>query len=130
MLCSALGKLTVKTWVLLPLLFLGSAVGIAALFEVLVSPSPGLFQDVTASVPVLCGFAGALTLLSSGQVGWSAAWQRRWLRFGYPLAVLLGGLAADAVRVPLVAALVIGPPAATLLIVVLVRSAARPVACP
>lgn len=130
MLCSALGRLTVKAWVALPLLCVGSAVGIAALLELLISGDPVLHRDLTMSAPLLFGFAGALTFLGSSQVQWRSDRQRRWLRSGYPLAVLAAGLAVDALRIPVIAALTVGPVAVAVLVVLLVRGSARQAPCP
>ena len=130
MLCSALGRLTLKAWVALPLLCVGSAVGIAALLELLVSSTPVLRSELTLSAPLLFGFAGALTYLGSSQVRWTSDRQRRWLRPGYPLAVLAAGLAVDALEIPLVVALGVGSVAIAVLVVVLVRGSTRQVPCP
>ncbi|MDA3627998.1 hypothetical protein [Saccharopolyspora oryzae] len=122
LLCSVLGRLAVRSWVLLPLLFLGSAAWVAALLQLALQPHSPMTQDLDLSAPLLFGFAAALTALSSGHVRWSTRWQRNVLRFAYPLLLVACALAVDGLEVPLVAALVAGPVSAALLIITLVRA--------
>ncbi|MEV0051643.1 hypothetical protein AB0H34_14225 [Saccharopolyspora shandongensis] len=121
LLCSVLGKLTLRTWVSLPLLFLCSAAGVAALLNVLLVQYVSFDQDLDLSAPLLFGSAAALTVLSANHVHWTSGWQRR-LRFGYPLLMVACALALDGLRVPVFAALAIGPAAAALLATLLVRA--------
>ncbi|GAA2778361.1 hypothetical protein [Saccharopolyspora taberi] len=129
MLCSALGGMTVKAWIALPLLCVGSAIGIAAMLELLISAVPMLDGELSVSAPLLFGFTAAVTFAGSGQVQWRSRLQRRLLRAGYPLAVLAAGLPVDALRLPVVLALAVGPVAIALLTVVLVRGSARRTSC-
>ncbi|MEV0704965.1 hypothetical protein AB0I53_44590 [Saccharopolyspora sp. NPDC050389] len=121
LLCSVLGKLTVRSWVSLPLLFLCSAAGVAALLDVLLVQRASLDQDLDLSAPLLFGFAAGLTVLSANHVRWNFGWQRR-LRFSYPLLMVACALALDGLRMPVFAALAIGPIAAALLAALLVRA--------
>ncbi|MBB5155294.1 hypothetical protein BJ970_002828 [Saccharopolyspora phatthalungensis] len=121
LLCSILGKLTVRSWISLPLLFLGSSVGIAALLDQLLVRSPHPDRDVDLSAPLLFGFAAGLALLSAGHVRWSFRWQRI-LRFSYPLLMVACALAVDGLQLPVFAALTVGPVAVALLTVLLVRA--------
>ncbi|WP_093271058.1 hypothetical protein [Saccharopolyspora shandongensis] len=121
LLCSVLGKLTLRTWVSLPLLFLCSAAGVAALLDVLLVQHVSFDQDLDLSAPLLFGSAAALTVLSANHVRWTSGW-RRSLRFGYPLLMVAGALALDGLRMPVFAALAIGPAAAALLATLLVRA--------
>ncbi|GAA4828667.1 hypothetical protein [Saccharopolyspora rosea] len=130
LLCSVLGRLTVRSWVSLPLLFVGSTVGVAAVLDLVVGRAHVLHQDLTVSAPLLFGFAAALTLLSGDQVRWTFRWQRRGLRFPYPLLLAACALTADGVRLPVPAALVVGVVALALLTLLLVRGHRDPVECP
>nr|WP_228047033.1 hypothetical protein [Saccharopolyspora sp. HNM0983] len=120
MLCPVLGRLTVWTWLCLPLLFLGSAAGVAALLELLLHPIGDAHRDLALSTPLLLGFSAGLALLSSGHVRWAPRWQLL-LRGGYPMLMLGCALARDRIELPLPAALLIGLPAAVLLGLVLIR---------
>lgn len=121
LLCAALGRLTVRSWVFLPVLFLGSASGVAALLD-LALRRPGLDSNLTLSAPLLFGFTAGLTMLSAGHVRWRHRWQRLGLRVGYPLLMLACAVSFDGLALPMVAALVIGPIAATLLATLLIRT--------
>lgn len=122
LLCSVLGKLAFRSWMLLPLLFLGSAGLVAALLSLLLQPHPTLDQDVSLSAPLLFGFAAALAAGTAGHVRWRSRRQRRVLRFAYPLLLVACALAVDEVPLPVVAALVVGPVSVALLIYVLRRA--------
>ncbi|TDC96280.1 hypothetical protein E1161_01990 [Saccharopolyspora aridisoli] len=122
--CAALGKLTIRSWVSLPLLFLGSATGVAALIDLLALQSaPTLRSELSLSAPLLFGFAAGLALFSADQVQWRFRWQRLGLRIGYPLAMVACAVALDALTIPIGAALIIGPIAAVLLASMLMRNA-------
>lgn len=120
LLCPVLGRLTVWTWMCLPLLFLGSAAGAAALLDLLLHPADGTSRHLTLSVPLLLGFSAGITLLSSGHVRWTTRGQQL-LRAGYPLLMLVCALARDRVELPLLAALLVGTPAAALFGTLLIR---------
>ncbi|MCI2416606.1 hypothetical protein MOQ72_04160 [Saccharopolyspora sp. K220] len=122
LLCSVLGTLTVRSWVSLPLLFLGSVAGVAALLDLLFEQNPAPNDDLSLSAPLLFGFAAGLSLLSGSHVRWSFQWQRRGLRFTYPLLMVACALATDGLQLPVFAALTIGPVAAALLAVLLIRA--------
>lgn len=117
-----LGKLTVRSWVSLPLLFLGSATGVAALIDLMLLRDPILQSELSLSAPLLFGFAAGLALLSANQVQWSFRWQRLSLRVAYPLAMIICAIALDALTLPMGAALIIGPIAAVLLATMLIRT--------
>ena len=124
--CAVLGKLTVKSWVSLPLLFLGSATGVAALIDLLLSQRDlTLESELSLSAPLLFGFAAGLALFSADQVQWRFRWQRRSLRFAYPLTMVICAIALDALTLPTSAALIIGPVAAVLLAALLMRTTAN-----
>lgn len=122
LLCAVLGRLTVRSWFFLPLLFLGSASGVAALLDLMLRRPSTLDGNLTLSAPLLFGFAAGLTMLSAGHVQWTHQWQRSGLRIGYPLLMLVCAISMDGVTLPVVAALVIGPIAAMLLATILVRT--------
>lgn len=123
--CAVLGKLTIRSWVSLPLLFLGSATGVAALIDLLALQRELTLQsELTLSAPLLFGFAAGLALFSADQVQWRFRWQRLSLRIAYPLAMVACAIALDALTLPISAALIIGPIAAVLLAAMLRRSAA------
>ncbi|GAA0515734.1 hypothetical protein GCM10011581_47190 [Saccharopolyspora subtropica] len=106
----------------LPLLFVGSAAGVAALLDVLLSHDRTLDQELSLSAPLLFGFAAALSMLSANHVRWTFRWQRRGLRFSYPLLMLVCALALPGLELPVVAALTVGPVAFALLAALLVRA--------
>lgn len=120
LLCPVLNNLTVRWWIVLPLLFLGAATGVAALLAWSFDDGKPGFE---LSVPVLLGFAAALALLTGDQVRWSGGWQRLGLRFGYPVLMFGGALTVDRIQVPLVPMLALGGAALALLAVFLVRNA-------
>lgn len=120
-LCPALGKLAPARWLALPLLFLGSAGGLTALLELVITPDPAYNEDVAVSAPLLFGCAAALTLLTGTKVTWASRVQRGVLLPGYPIVLLTCALGLDDLHVPMAAALPLGAIAATLLIVLLVR---------
>ncbi|MGI8308035.1 hypothetical protein [Saccharopolyspora hattusasensis] len=111
-----------KSWVFLPLLFVCSAAGVAALLDVLLVRDPSLDQDLSLSAPLLFGFAAGLALFTASHVRWNFRWQRRGLRFSYPLLMVACALAMDGLRLPVVAALAFGPVGAALLAALLVRA--------
>jgi hypothetical protein len=127
--CPAFGTLAVRSWVLLPVLFLGSSAGVAALLKLTLLRHPAYDPDVTLSAPLLFGFAATLALLSASSVQWSSPRQRRWLRMGYPVLMLGGALGLDSFQLPLIAALGIGTVAVTLLAVLVFHSYDRPLEC-
>lgn len=122
LLCAVLGRLTIQSWFALPLLFLGSASGVAALLDLVLRQPTSLDGDLTLSAPLLFGFAAGLTMLSAGNVRWNHRWQRFGLRTGYPLLMLACAISMDGLTLPMVAALVIGPIAAMLLTTMLIRT--------
>lgn len=111
-----------RSWVFLPLLFLGSAVGVAALLDLLLRRKLALDQELDLSAPLLFGFAAGLALLSAGHVRWSYRWQRHGLRVSYPLLMVACALVVDTLQLTVAAALTIGSVAAALLAVLLVRA--------
>ncbi len=122
--CAVLGKLTIRSWVSLPLLFLGSATGVAALIDLLALRRELTLQsELSLSAPLLFGFAAGLALFSADQVQWRFRWQRLSLRIAYPLAMVACAIALDALTLPIGAALIIGPIAAVLLGAMLKRTA-------
>jgi hypothetical protein len=61
-------------------------------------------------------------LLSANNVRWSFRWQRRGLRFTYPLLMVACALAINGLQMPIFAALLIGPVTAALLALLLTRA--------
>lgn len=111
-----------KSWVFLPLLFVCSASGAAALLDMLLGRHPSLDQELSLSAPLLFGFAAGLAMFTASHVRWNFRWQRRSLRFSYPLLMVACALATDGLQLPVVAALAVGPVGAALLAVLLVRA--------
>lgn len=111
-----------RSWLSLPLLFLGSAAGVAASLVLMLDQHPTLVRDVVLSAPLLFGVAATLALLSGSNVRWAARWQRRWLRFTYPAALFGVALGTDFLHVPAPLALMSGIVATTLLVAFLIRS--------
>nr|WP_218888805.1 hypothetical protein [Saccharopolyspora hordei] len=120
--CSVLGNLAVRSWVFLPLLFLGSAGWVAALLSLALQEHPTVEQDLSLSAPLLFGSAAALTAVTAGHVHWRSRAQRRFLRTAYPLLLLACALGHDALRLPVLAVLVVGPVPVAVLATVLVRA--------
>ncbi|MFC7340982.1 hypothetical protein [Saccharopolyspora griseoalba] len=121
LLCAFLGRLTIRSWMLLPLLFLGSASGVAALLDHALR-QPDLDGYLTLSTPLLFGFAAGLTIVSAGNVRWGQRWQRIGLRFGYPVLMIACAIGLNGLVLPRAVALAIGPLAVLLLATLLVRT--------
>ncbi|MGP4020513.1 hypothetical protein [Saccharopolyspora sp. 5N708] len=92
------------------------------MLDLLLARGATLDQNLSLSAPLLFGFAAGLTLLSASHVRWSFRWQRRGLRFTYPLLMVACALAMDGVQLPVFAALTVGPVAVALLAVLLTRA--------
>ena len=118
-----------RSWLSLPLLFLGSAAGIAASLVLMLDQHPTLVRDVVLSAPLLFGVAATLALLSGSHVRWAARRQRRWLRFTYPSALFGIALGTDFLHIPAPLALASGVVATTLLVAFLVRNFRRSSQC-
>ncbi|WP_433869904.1 hypothetical protein [Saccharopolyspora sp. CA-218241] len=114
LLCSVMGRLTIRSWALLPVLFLTSAAGIAAALDVLLG-HPVIGHETVLSAPLLFGAAAGLMLLADGHVDWRGRWQRYALRFTYPLALVVCAVAVDGLHLPSAAALGFGSVALVLL---------------
>ena len=99
------------TWLVVPFLFGSAVLGLTGSAGLLV----GATRDIALS-SALFGAAAAVALVASGMVTWRRPWQRVVLRWGYPALVLGVGIAVDGVRVPVVAAVVIGVPVLVLLV--------------
>lgn len=108
--CSLFGELGIRSWLALPPLFLCGTAGVAAALDRMLAES----TSTALSVPLMFGCAAGLAVLSGGQVRWSRRWQRRVLRFGYPVVLLACAVSTDQVLVPLLPMLVVG--AATLFV--------------
>ena len=115
MLCPLFGRLTVWTWTLLPLLFLGSAMGVAATMDLLWHDHQVTNHELALSAQLLFGGSAALTLLAGQHVDWRLAKPWQLLRFGYPSALFTTALCTDTVQLSMAASLAIGPVAAVLL---------------
>lgn len=99
------------SWLAVPFLFSIAVLGLTGLGELLLNGSGYL----PLSSPVV-GAGVAVGVASSGTVAWTARWQRTWLRWPYPVAVLVLGVLLDGVRVPLLALVGLGVPVTALLV--------------
>ncbi|ONI83449.1 hypothetical protein ALI22I_33635 [Saccharothrix sp. ALI-22-I] len=98
-------------WLAVPFLFSAAALGLTGLGWLLV----GATGYLPLSGPVF-GAGVAVGVVSSDSVGWTAAWQRVWLRWPYLAALLVAGLLLDGVPVPVVAVVCLGMPVIFVLI--------------
>ncbi|MGQ0840473.1 hypothetical protein [Actinokineospora sp.] len=109
----AVGRpLSVSAWLVAPLLFAASVLGLTALGGLLLHAS----WQVTLS-SALWGGAAAVSAALGGAVGWRSSAQRGILAVLYPALLLLWGLALDDVMVPRWWAIGLGMPAMALLLV-------------
>jgi hypothetical protein len=110
-------------WFAVPLLFVAGVLGLTGLGGLLT----GAGRQPLELSSTLFGAAAAVTLATSSAVAWAGRariW--RWLRWLYPTAVLLGGLGADGVRLPLMPAVAAGLPVLLVLVAMVVRYRDRP----
>lgn len=112
-LCATGHPLRLTTWLAVPLLFAGAVLGLVGLAGLLL----GLPGDDIALSSALFGAATAVTTVAGASVTWTAGWQRRWLRWSYPVTVLGAGIAADGVRLPVAVVVAVGVPSIALLVV-------------
>jgi hypothetical protein len=94
-----------------PYLFSIAVVGLTGLAGLLF----GAFGSIALAAPVF-GAATAVTAVSSASVRWRSDRQRRYLRWLYPLFVLVLGIAVDGVLLPVVLVIGLGLPAVGLLL--------------
>ncbi|GAA3461562.1 hypothetical protein GCM10018963_35750 [Saccharothrix longispora] len=110
-LCAAGRPLRLTTWLVVPFLFGGAVLGLTGLGGLLL----GAPWSLALSSPVF-GAGAAVGVVASGVVAWTAPWQRRWLRWSYPAAVLALGVVLDGVLLPLWVGALVGVPVAALLV--------------
>lgn len=106
MLCAAGRPLSLTAWLAVPYLFAGAVLGLTGAAGMLV----GSFGWTIALSSPVFGAATAVTAAASGAVRWTAGWQRTWLRWGYPVFVLVLGILVDGVQVPLLLMVGVGVP--------------------
>ncbi|WP_253773280.1 hypothetical protein [Goodfellowiella coeruleoviolacea] len=101
----------------IPIVFTAAVAGVivAGAWLVDMITRPGFHVVLSSSV---FGAAAAVTIATSGRVSWGARWQRRWLRWSYPVAVLAVGLGIDGLSLPTAVAAGVGVPAVAALAVV------------
>ncbi|GDY32457.1 hypothetical protein [Gandjariella thermophila] len=122
MLCLA-RRVPALMWFAVPLLFVAGVLGLTGL-GVLVT---GAVREPLQLSGTLCGAAAAVTFATGDAVSWPGGGRPwRWVRRLYPLAVLLGGVAVDGVRLPVVPAVVVGLGALALVGAMVVRYRDRP----
>ncbi|KEI43120.1 hypothetical protein [Saccharopolyspora rectivirgula] len=129
MLCPLFGRLTVWTWTLLPLLFLGSAMGVAAALDLLWHEHQEINHELVLSAQLLLGGSAALTLLTGQHVDWRLAKPWQLLRYGYPVVLFTTALCTDTVQLSMATSLAVGSVAAALLGVLLTRGHRNTAAC-
>ncbi|QQQ75434.1 hypothetical protein IOD16_30735 [Saccharothrix sp. 6-C] len=111
MFCTVGRPLSLTSWLAVPFLFSIAVLGLTGLGGLLVG-APG---QLALSSPVF-GAGVAVGVATSGAVGWTARWQRAWLRWPYLAAVLAVGVLLDGVRVPVAAVVGLGVPVTALLV--------------
>ncbi|MGW0516268.1 hypothetical protein [Crossiella sp. NPDC003009] len=109
MLCAASWRLPMRTWLGIPLLVIGSMIGIGGLGLLAVGSPTELFS-------AMFGVGAAMGLLTSRNIAWRASWQRHGLRWPYLIAVVAAGVALDGVELPSGLAVAIGAPCLLLLV--------------
>ncbi len=95
-------------WMGIPLLVVGSMVGIGGLGLLAVNSDTELFSWTF-------GAAAAIGVVLSRNVAWHAPWQRTGLRWPYLLALLVVGVALDGREIPSLVAVALGVPCVVLL---------------
>lgn len=111
MLCTVGRPLSLTSWLAVPLLFGIAVLGLTGLGGLLLG-APG---QPALSSPVF-GAGVAVGVATSSSVGWTARWQRTWLRWPYLTSVLALGVFLDGVRVPVAAVVGLGVPVTVLLV--------------
>ncbi|MCC8250993.1 hypothetical protein [Saccharothrix luteola] len=111
MFCTVGRPLSLTSWLAVPFLFSIAVLGLTGLGGLLVG-APG---QLALSSPVF-GAGVAVGVATSGSVGWTARWQRTWLRWPYLTSVLVVGVLLDGVRVPVPAVVGLGVPVVVLLV--------------
>ncbi|MER5260717.1 hypothetical protein ABTZ99_01375 [Actinosynnema sp. NPDC002837] len=111
MFCTVGRPLSLSSWLAVPFLFSIAVLGLTGLGGLLVG-APG---QPALSSPVV-GAGVAVAVATSGAVGWTARWQRGWLRWPYLTSVLVVGVLLDGVRVPVAAVVGLGVPVVALLV--------------
>ncbi|XVS63460.1 hypothetical protein ACQPYE_35180 [Actinosynnema sp. CA-299493] len=111
MFCTVGRPLSLTSWLAVPFLFGIAVLGLTGLGGLLVG-APG---QLVLSSPVF-GAGVAVGIATSNAVGWTARWQRAWLRWPYLVAVLAAGVLLDGVRVPVAAVVGLGVPVTALLV--------------
>jgi hypothetical protein len=110
-LCTFGRPLPLATWLAVPFLFSIAVLGLTGVGGLLLG-APGY---LALSSPVF-GAGVAVGVATSGSVGWTARWQRTWLRWPYLAAVLALGVLLHGVRVPVAAVVGVGVPVTVLLV--------------
>jgi hypothetical protein len=110
-LCTVGRPLSLTSWLAVPFLFSIAVLGLTGLGGLLVG-APG---EMALSSPVF-GAGVAIGVATSGAVGWTARWQRVWLRWPYLISVLAVGVFLDGMRVPVAAVVGLGVPVTALLV--------------
>jgi hypothetical protein len=118
--CPALNDLGLRTWLALPLLFVCSAAGFAALVAVTVDATV-----IDLSPPLLLGSAAALSVLTGSHVAWPSPAHRRALMAIYPGSMVACALSLDRALLPTTSTLAIGLASALVLTAVLIRNQSR-----
>lgn len=121
--CAGLEELSLRSWLLLPLLFVGSAAGVAGVLYVSVGGGgTAAFRDpVLLSTPLLFGPAAALAILTGGSVRWRSRSQRHGLTLLYSATMLVLALGFGDIRLWLGFALGFGAVALGFLVTLVLR---------
>ncbi|APU13467.1 MULTISPECIES: hypothetical protein [Actinoalloteichus] len=102
MLCRVADLVTVRSWLLLPPLFLATVVGLAGAICAVAG------TDVALSSPILFGSAAAIAMVTSVDVDWHGIRALRWAGWAYVGVLLLPALMIDGIELPVPIALAIG----------------------
>ncbi|MBB5909704.1 hypothetical protein [Actinoalloteichus hymeniacidonis] len=102
MLCRVADLVTVRSWLLLPPLFLATVAGVAGAICGIVG------AEVSLSGPILFGSASAIAMVTSVDVNWHGIRALRWAGWGYIALLLVPALLIDSIELPVPVALALG----------------------
>jgi len=106
------GRLTIGAWLLVPFAFVLLVLALSLCVDAVL----GAFTWQLVAPSALSGAAAAVAIGAGEMVDWRSDRQRRWLRFGYPIAFLALGILVGGLALPSIAILACTVPATALLV--------------